>query len=185
MTPTMKEAITMPRQDRSFTSDDVVRILCNNLSGYEFLKARLRIAFDPCDTITGFCGIVNDLIKLSRVCALADDMGVLGLLDKIPYVKGLSSVISAMGALEPYFELTQEVVCVKGGDDYGKNASSGVGIIREAERLIEDATKRVGAEDTAAKIENVKEIAEDISYFLDQLPDYTEEDVEDYLFIFL
>ena len=169
----------MPRRDRSFTSDDVIRIMCNNLDGYEFLKTRLRIAFDPCDTLTGFCGVVKDLLRICSAAAFIDDSGVLSLIGRVPYAgTAVAAIVRLLSSLEPYIELTDEIICKEGGGENGQNSSVRSITVEGARDLIERAFGSDEIEDQASRIEDEKEGQMMLDY--EPLQEQFKEQLEEY-----
>lgn len=164
----------MPRRDRRFTSDDIIRLMCSNLTGYEYLKARLRIAFDPCDDIGGFCGYVKDILKVCGMAAVIDDSGALKLIGRIPYIgNSVAAIVGLLSTLEPYFELTNEIIC-KGGGELGTNQNFRSISVEAARRIVENATGRDEVESQIARVEAQENEVRQIEYnpVFDELDSY-------------
>lgn len=103
----------MPRKDRTFTPDDIHRLYCNNLSGYEQAIARAKFVFQPCSGDP--CDYVSAALKVLKPVCLLEDAGIFSLLAKIPYVGPILKSISKFACTAlPFVEFAYETLCTQG-----------------------------------------------------------------------
>ena len=98
----------MPRVDRSFTSDDLLRFYCRNLSPWEQVVARAQIAFGFCDG--DFCIWSKRVLSIMNgICAIFESPAG-RLLTKIPLIGTTAAAVltflcSATGLLDMAYKI--------------------------------------------------------------------------------
>ncbi len=101
-----------------FDYDDILRISCNNLSGYDLLKIRMRFGYaDPCEKGSDFlCDMLNSLLSVSRGAGSISDALpaiVKRYLKRKKVGKRILLIIDSISSLEPYLQFGVDAWCEK------------------------------------------------------------------------
>lgn len=100
----------MARKDPTFTADDIHRLYCNNLTGYERAVARAKIVFQPCSGDP--CGYAAAALRVLKPVCLLEEAGIFSVIARIPYVGGiLKAVVSFACTVLPFVEFAYDVLC--------------------------------------------------------------------------